>query len=715
MPRHILLTLALFALAFTLLACTREKEEEGPDIPKETIDTCEIPDPGKAGDFVPIKAVHLEDADMYGHPEDFLNLCKESEQAPLVFGNATRNTYRVVFELDSIYPLGAAEITNYLHDETDWRLKDVSIETSLDGRTYTRLHDGHTLEGGKESLTIGQNARFLRLVFSAERGRGNHGGDYFALSDFRLRLEEGFIISESPYHTDPFFRMSGWTGADGIFSYDLTHGMSHIEKAGDDILFIFSDTFIGEVYEHNKLRHGETIVNNTLAYYDAKKPFADGLTFHWAEDEQGPGSFYTPEAYYGYHPANIMNGDGLDFSHTPTALLSDRGKSHMWKSADTTADRLLFDFYDVYQPKELHLWNFNEDPEFGIKDFSLYYGNDADNLTYHGSYTLERAPGGGPAPRQSISGDDHLALDFSARYVAIEIHDNHEDTPTRYGLGKAMFLDEEGRLLHAAVEAANHDESTDALEESSRLWLQDGVVIGDYYYNFPILVKDFEGSFKVHKVGLSRTPIVDGELDVENIVYLDSPLQVRTEDGGEIFFGAGVMNLATHPDIEDPYIYVYGYKDLDGRHLTVARVRPEKIEDFNAWEFFDGEEFRPDIRQSAKGIRGVSAELSVTHIPEGRYAEKYMLVSMQDTISGRIVYATADSPEGPFSDFTLIYRVPEPYQFDNVFTYNAKMHPVLSTADTFVISYNVNGTSSMALKNARVYYPRFLTMQEAGP
>ncbi len=715
MHKHLLLVLLALIVVFTTLACTREEEAEKPFIPKETIASCEIPTPENSGDLVFIKALHLEDADMFGHEEDFLNLCKDSDQAPLVFGNASRNTYRVVFELDKIYPVGAIELTNYLGEEEDWRLKEVSIETAIDGRTYTRVHDGHTLEKDKETLAIGENVRFLRVIFSAERGKGNHGGDYFALNDIRMRLTEGFIINESPYHTDPFFRMSGWTGADGIFSYDLTRGETHIGSQSENILFIFSDTFIGEVYENNKLRHGETIVNNTLGYYDPDKPFAEGLSFRWAEDEEGPQSFYTPEAYYGYHPSNIMNGDGLDYSHTPTALLEERGKGHMWKSADTEVDQILFDFHDVYTPAQLHLWNFNEDPEFGIKEFSLYHGNDSENLDYHGTYTLDAAPGGGPSPAQAIDGDDYLALDFSARYVAIEIHDNHQETPSRYGLGKAMFLDEEGRLLHAAVETANYDESIDALEESSRLWLQDGMVIGDHFYNFPILVKDFETSFKVHKVGLSRTPIVDGELDVDNVTYLDSPLQVRTGDGGEIFFGAGVMNLATHPVLEDPYVYVYGYKDLNGRHLTVARVLPEKIEDFNAWEFFDGEDFQPDITQSAKGIRGVSAELSVTHIPEGRYAGQYMLVSMQDTISGRIVYATADSPEGPFTDFTFIYRVGEPYQFQNVFTYNAKMHPLLSTADTFVISYNVNGTSAMALKDARVYYPRFITMKEVGP
>lgn len=39
------------------------------------------------------------------------------------------------------------------------------------------------------------------------------------------------------------------------------------------------------------------------------------------------------------------------------------------------------------------------------------------------------------------------------------------------------------------------------------------------------------------------------------------------------------------------------------------------------------------------------------------------------------------------------------------------MHPLLCDEDELVISYNVNGTQTSALQNARVYYPRFIQLR----
>ncbi len=698
----------LFTAIFILVACEKEPVEEANTYPVEriTIPQCDLRDTHINDTITPV-ALEITDALIHGHIDLFSDPCKAVDEAPMVLSDSTRPTFRMTYELPGNYPVSHIDITNFIGDP-DLQITAVNIEISSSGRSFRRIENDLALDETTTTVQIGENITHLRIIFDATPGTGNHAGPFFGLHDVRFFMGPGFKIDRSPYHTDPFFRFSGWTGADGIFTYNLSHDNArHIGSESDNVLFIFSDTFIGEVYPHNRLRHRETIVNNTIAYLDTSLPFSEGLDFYYTTDEEdNPGSLYTPEHYTGYHPTNLMNGDGLDIFPYPEAVLSSRAPGHVWRGAPSD-DTLIFDFKEPQAIYELIFYADPETPAYTIRDFRLLSGDTLDSLAEIGVYSLdiEATTSGQPLKRLTF---DQL----DTRFLKIEILNNHETDPSVYALGKLLAFDGNGNFLHAEVEAGYLD-TTDPLEKGAILWLQDSVIIGDYFYNFPILVKNNpETDFKVHKVGLSKTPIVNGRLDYDNAVYLDTPLQVRTEDGGEIFYGAGVLDMTNHPSISDAYIYIYGYKDLEGRHLTVARVTPENIENFNAYEFFDGETFQRDIRKSHMGIKGVSAELSITHIPSGVYEDKYMLVSMEDTISGRVVYSIGDTPFGPFEPFTTIYHAPEPHLLDFAFTYNAKMHPLLSEEGVYVITYNVNGYRAMALKNARVYNPRFIIMTE---
>ena len=209
------------------------------------------------------------------------------------------------------------------------------------------------------------------------------------------------------------------------------------------------------------------------------------------------------------------------------------------------------------------------------------------------------------------------------------------------GLGKIVVFNNENYLFYKANANYEITEITEN-EGTSRLWLQDGVVIDKHFYVFPILIKNYKDSFKVHNVSMVKIPIVNNELNIEEAIYLDTPLQVAINNA-EIFYGAGVMNLT---DV-DGYIYIYGYKDEDGRHLTVARTTKENFEDFNKWTYFDGETFQFDIKNSKGIMSGVSAELSINKISDGINEGKYMLISMENTISGKVSYSISNSPIGP--------------------------------------------------------------------
>jgi len=166
---------------------------------------------------------------------------------------------------------------------------------------------------------------------------------------------------------------------------------------------------------------------------------------------------------------------------------------------------------------------------------------------------------------------------------------------------------------------------------------------------------------------------------------------------------------------QDGYIYVYGYLDLNGRHLIVSRTTEADFTRFNHWEYFDGSGWSRDINQSYPLIDKVSAELSVTYMDQGLFAGKYMLVVTEHTVSSRIVYALSDTPYGTFGAYQLLYQSIEHTLYRGAITYNAKMHAHLSEPGSYLISYNVNSTSPAALYNANVYRPRFIRVTEVKP
>lgn len=96
-----------------------------------------------------------------------------------------------------------------------------------------------------------------------------------------------FRVEPAPEWDALFARRSGWTGADGIYSIPL----NGIEGAGGyaegRTLFVFSDTFVGNVGPEGKRQLGSTLVNNTLAYRPAGAPAARPMAFFVAETFTG--------------------------------------------------------------------------------------------------------------------------------------------------------------------------------------------------------------------------------------------------------------------------------------------------------------------------------------------------------------------------------------------------------------------------------------------
>ena len=239
-------------------------------------------------------------------------------------------------------------------------------------------------------------------------------------------------------------------------------------------------------------------------------------------------------------------------------------------------------------------------------------------------------------------------------------------------------------------------------------WLQDGFIHNGYFYNFPMrILKNPKGSegfqFRTAAVDILKIPLKNGQPQFTQTKQIDMKLYTKVEKR-ELYYGAGVMKNAG-----DGYIYIYGrfHKPFQ-IHLVVARVKPEEVENKDAWRFWNGKNWDKDIDKSASLGEG-GPELSVTKMESGPLRGKYLLCSMP--ISREVFVRIGDSPVGPFGQRQVIYKTPTQDQIEGIYTYNAKAHPVLSKDGELLISYNVNATKLGLHKNAEIYRPRFIWLK----
>ena len=647
------------------------------------------------GDKIEVVQIDLPYSTTAGQLDNFINIHKPMDINPIYFMSSTIKTHQVCFTFENIYPLDYMTLFNPVIDMYE-NIVTVDIDVSYNGTKFSSVYDDVMLNDANNHIDLGGvMARTVKLTFPKT-------DQIQTLSDVSFYLADGVIIKEDKALSDAFLRYDGWTGADGIFTFDLNHGGDRIGVDHQTTGFIFSDTFVGEVYENNKLRKVSNIINNSFGYLDHTQPF-DRDQFSFAYDMAGdqPKSVIEPDQMIGPRAANLLDNDGITPAYDPNGLLTNINEGTMWLS-DQLNNHLIVDFKSPSSIKDLYLWNYNDNSSYGASSIAIYGSNDGLAYQLIDTVSLDQASGNMNEPYTL-----HISFtDLTTRFIKLDILDSHHQSYV--GLGKLVFLNDDNEPLFGEITAASELTTTTANEQTSRYWLQDGVVIGNSLYVFPILVKDESTIFKVHHVAMVDIPIVDQRLDYTNETYYHTPLMTTTPDGGVIYYGAGVMD---NTDI-DGYIYIYGYKDLQGRHLIVGRFRPQDIKNFNQWTYFDGQDWSNKISDSMPLIDQVSAELSVTYIPSGMFSNKYMLVVMEDTTSGRISYSLSDTPYGPFSEYTQIYQTNESTYLRDAFTYNAKLHPNLSEPGNYVISYNVNTHSVGALSDARIYYPRFIRIVE---
>lgn len=619
----------------------------------------------KVGDIVPIKAVHLEGATATEKAiEAFLKGKSDLNVQP-------QGDYALIIQFEHSVPLRDVETS----------LVDFTLSYSFEGKTWLEMP--HTKEQGRVLLS-NLNATYVKFHLPET---------VTTIEPLTFHYGSGYIVMEDPEMTANFYREEGWTGSDGIFSYNLTDKRR---------LIVFSDTFVGKVNKETDFREYWTFINNSYAYYTEK----NGFEFHYRGEEHGYAeTLFVPTMATGYSAWNLVTGSGLKDEFDPKTTHGTNGVN-MWLSDGSEEVELIFDLMQPKKIKTIQIWNYNEVntlyPDFldrGVKNFELYYSDDRMQWNrYSSSLEIERGTGKSLEPS--------LTIDFNqtARYIRIVPKSNYGgssfDRKSLYGLSEVAFYDEQGLKLFSTVETNSTNPLITPAEQRTIYWLQDGFVLGDKFYSLPMLIRT-DTSFYVADVNLIEVPIVNGKLDIDHYTVYPTPLHVQGPTHN-VVFGAGVLNQA---DI-DGYIYIYGYIEAPNKQLVVARVHKDHVTAFDRYEFFNGKEFTEDPRDIHPIFDHVSAELSVTRLPDG----KYMLTIMKDTVSGDIGYAIGDTPVGPFSDLHLIYKT-DINITENTFTYNAKAHPALSKDGYLYVSYNVNTNVDKEHDlHASIYHPRFLKL-----
>lgn len=220
--------------------------------------------------------------------------------------------------------------------------------------------------------------------------------------------------------------------------------------------------------------------------------------------------------------------------------------------------------------------------------------------------------------------------------------------------------------------------------ERYRLWPLGGIYLNGQCYLYYSLIEVFgNGAFDFRCVGsgLARSKVPLGHYErlqpQGNWRFPVEPTQIIEADG---------------------WLYLYGIKEFKGQQgATLARVRPEKIEDPEAYEFYSGAGpvFSSKQETAAVLVTNVPGQVAVAWNP---YLKKYVLASASDFNHPReICLQVADAPVGPWSPPVARLEVPARRQGKRVeMVYCAYWHPELFRKDGRVMTL----TYSLGLQKA---------------
>lgn len=257
--------------------------------------------------------------------------------------------------------------------------------------------------------------------------------------------------------------------------------------------------------------------------------------------------------------------------------------------------------------------------------------------------------------------------------------------------------------------------NTPKTQKGDYYWLGDGFVNTEgnkALYLFGYRVRNVSaGAFGFKEVGNTLIKLnADNAPTFKIQQQKDTPLYLTDEKGDIGSFGAGIyVNTKSAGAVNaDGYIYVYGVRGII-KNLMVARVLPKNFDDHSKWTYWDGSQWIGNMNMVTDITNHVSNELSVTRLPDSRYALIFQVDGMSPSIGMRL----SNNLTGPFGPIIKIWDC-KPDLIENTFVvYNAKAHPSLSKPGELLISYNINSTEFIKdlQQHPHLYRPRFIRVK----
>ncbi len=246
-------------------------------------------------------------------------------------------------------------------------------------------------------------------------------------------------------------------------------------------------------------------------------------------------------------------------------------------------------------------------------------------------------------------------------------------------------------------------------------WLGDGFVnqkLNNALYIFGYRIRNVsEEAFGFREIGNTLIKIPAGSKPpFYNYQQWDTPFFIEDGENDIGSFGAGIFvnTKSAGAPSPDGFVYIYGVRGK-AKNLLVARVKPEDFERFERWRFWDGKAWNSNMNKAATLTDAVSNELSVSPLPDGRYALVFQVGGIGTTVGLRL----GASPTGPFGPIIKIWDSSKDAEEKTYVMYNAKVHPSLSSRAELLISYNVNSVEFIKdlKKNPYLYRPRFVRVK----
>lgn len=258
--------------------------------------------------------------------------------------------------------------------------------------------------------------------------------------------------------------------------------------------------------------------------------------------------------------------------------------------------------------------------------------------------------------------------------------------------------------------------ATAATDKKDYYWLGDGFVNQEKnndLYIFGYRIQNTGAAvFGFREVGNTLIVVPHGTpLPYAKTRQLDIPFYAKKESDSVGTIGCGLLVNTKEAGVTngDGYLYMYGTRGKT-KEVIVGRVKPADIEAFDTWRFWDGKDWNEKVANAAAIADQASNELSVTPLPDGRYA----LVFQEAGLSRNVGLRVGKTPYGPFGPIIKLWDCSKDVDMDkDLFVYNAKAHPVLSAPDELIISYNVNSFdfSNDIKKMPHLYRPRFIRVK----